>query len=114
MNGFALQYHGSWNDALYQAMQSGGFVQLTIRDVRTGWIVNRQAYVGGGGGIGPVTPKYHVTGYGPTTSHIVVGNGGFQNGHPVGPITTKKMTNPPKKNNNLGNAVQQIVKLIED
>ena len=113
MNGFPLNYHGAWNDALYQALQTGGLVQLTIRDVRTGWIVNRQIFVGGG--IGPVTPKYHVTGYGPTTSHIVIDNGGFNNGYPVGPVTTKKMVNPPKKNfNNLGNTVQQVVKLIED
>lgn len=111
LNGFPLSYHGAWNDALYQAMQNGGFVQLSVRDVRTGWIVNRSTYVGGG--IGPVTPKYHVTGYGPTTSHMIVGNGGFHNGQPVGPITTKKMVNPPK-NNNLGNTVQQVVKLIQD
>jgi hypothetical protein len=110
MNGFGLTYHGAWNDALYQAMLNGGFVQLSIRDVRTGWIVTRTANLGGG--YGPVTPKYHVTGYGPTTSHIVVGNGGYT---PVGPITSKKMVNPPKKNlNNLGNAVQQVVQLIED
>jgi hypothetical protein len=112
MNGFPLHYHGGWNDALYQAMQNGGWVQLTIRDVRTGWIVTRQAFVGGGAG--PVTPKYHVTSYGPTTSHIVVGNPGYP-GYPVGPVTTKKMVHPPKNNgNNLGNAIQQIVKLIED
>jgi hypothetical protein len=107
MNGFGLTYHGAWNDALYQALLNGGFVQLTIRDVRTGWIVERQTWVGG---YGPVTPKYQVTNYGPTTSHIVIGGG-----YPVGPVTTKKMINQPKnKLNNLGNAVQHVVKLIED
>jgi hypothetical protein len=110
MNGFGLTYHGAWNHALYQAMQNGGFVQLSVRDVRTGWIVTRSANLGGG--YGPVTPKYHVTSYGPTTSHIVIDNGGFGQ---FGPVTSKKMVNPPKKNfNNLGNTVQQVVKLIED
>jgi hypothetical protein len=114
LNGFGLTYHGAWNDALYQAMSSGGFVQLQIRDVRTGWVITRSANLGGG--YGPVTSQYHVTSYGPTsygptTSHIVIDNGYT----PVGPITTKKMVNPPKKNvNNLGNAVQQVVKLIEN
>jgi hypothetical protein len=104
MNGFPLHYHGAWNDALLSAMQSGGLVQLTIRDVRTGWIAQRQVFVGGG--YGPITPKYHVAGYGPTTSHIVIGGG-----YPVGPITTKKMVGPQ---NNPGNSVQQIVKLFKD
>jgi hypothetical protein len=96
LNGFPLQYHGSWNDALYQAMLNGGWVELTIRDVRTGWIATRQIFVGGG--YGPVTPKYQVTSYGPVTSHIVVGPGHHH--HPVGPITPKK--------------IQQVVKLFKD
>jgi hypothetical protein len=72
MNGFPLNYHGSWNDALYQAVVNGGWVQLTIRDVRTGFIAYRETFVGGG--YGPITPKYHV-GYGnvvgPNTSHMI-------------------------------------------
>lgn len=96
LNGFPLQYHGSWNDALYQAMLNGGWVELTIRDVRTGWIATRQIFVGGS--YGPVTPKYHVTSYGPVTSHVVVGPGHHH--HPVGPITPKK--------------IQQVVKLFKD
>lgn len=112
MNGFPLHYHGAWNDALLQVMQSGGWVQLTIRDVRTGWLVNRQLYVGNGG-IGPVTPKVQVTNYGPTTPHIVVGNGGYNNGYPVGPVTTKKMVGPQKNQNNANQQIKQIVKLFD-
>ena len=56
MNGYPLTYHGSWNDALYQAMYQDGRVRLKIRDVRTGHIVQRQMFVGSGGGVGPITP----------------------------------------------------------
>lgn len=68
LNGYPLSYHGSWNDALREAMNQGGYVRLTIRDVRTGSIRNRETYVGG---YGPVTPHYN-----------------------NGPITTKKKTMP--------------------
>jgi hypothetical protein len=112
MNGFPLHYHGAWSDALVQALQSGGWVQLTIRDVRTGWIANRQLFVGNGG-YGPVTPKYQVTNYGPTMSHIVIGNGGYNN-YPVGPVTTKKMVGPHQHQNNMNKQIKQIVKLFED
>jgi membrane-associated protease RseP (regulator of RpoE activity) len=57
MNGYPLSYQGSWNDALSNAMASGGVVRLRIRDVRTGQIVQRQQYLGGGEG--PVTPYYN-------------------------------------------------------
>ena len=71
VNGFRLTYHGSWNDALYRAMANGGMVRLRIRDVRTGGIARREVYLGGGGGIGPVTPKIHVGHYpGPATPHV--------------------------------------------
>jgi hypothetical protein len=95
MNGFPLSYHGSWNDALRNAMNNGGWVQLTIRDVRTGFIATRETFVGSPG-YGPITPYSHVTTYhGPTTSHIVVGGG-----NPVGPITMKKLIKKFEEKNN--------------
>jgi hypothetical protein len=103
MNGFPLHYHGSWNDALYQALMNGGFVQLTIRDVRTGWLTTRQTFVGS---YGPITPKYHVAGYGPTTSYIVTGNG-----YPAGPVTTKKMVGPKLKNHV---SLNDVIKMFKD
>jgi len=79
MNGFPLTYHGAWNDALRSAMANGGWVQLTIRDVRTGLLAYRQTHVGSGG-IGPVTP--YVVGYPlPNSPYPVYG----------GPITLKKL-----------------------
>ena len=79
MNGYPLTYHGSWNDALYQAMYQGGRVRLKIRDVRTGHIAQRQMFVGGGGGVGPITPHFH-------------------NGQPNGPITIKSQVDPHNGN----------------
>jgi hypothetical protein len=79
MNGYRLTYHGSWNDALYQAMYQGGWVRLRIRDVRTGHIVQRQMFVGDGGGVGPITPHFH-------------------NGQPSGPITLKSQIGPHSDN----------------
>jgi hypothetical protein len=69
MNGHRLSYHGSWNDALREAMWNhGGWVRLTIRDVRTGRTVHREVYLGTNPG--PITPKSH-------------GGGGFDgHGHP--------------------------------
>ncbi len=56
MNGHRLDYHGSWNDALREAMWNhGGWVRLAIRDVRTGRTVNREIYLGTNPG--PITPK---------------------------------------------------------
>jgi PDZ domain len=63
VNGFPLTYHGSWNDGLYRAMARGGLVRLRVRDVRTGAIARREIYLGGGGGVGPITPKIHVGHY---------------------------------------------------
>ena len=91
LNGFPLSYHGSWNDALRNAMNNGGWVQLTIRDVRTGFIATRETFVGSSG-YGPITPHSHVTTY-------------------HGPITTKK-TMPGNPNGNVG-TVQQIQNLVE-
>lgn len=70
LNGFPLSYQGSWNDALREAMSQGGYVRLTVRDVRTGYIATRETYVGGYGPGIPHSHMYH------------------------GPITTKKKTMP--------------------
>lgn len=92
MNGFALTYHGAWNDALANAMMQGGSVQLAIRDVRTGYIVYRSTFLGGMPVPGPVTPKvYHNT-----AKHIVQPQPmPMPIGQP-GPITSKSV-----KHNNL-------------
>ncbi|MCO6044023.1 PDZ domain-containing protein [Aeoliella sp. ICT_H6.2] len=57
LNGMPLTYHGAWNQALTQAMYQGGSVTLAIRDVHSGAVVYRSKFFGGGGGIGPITPK---------------------------------------------------------
>jgi len=62
LNGFPLTYHGAWNVALHHAVASGGWVRLTIRDVRTGRLVTRLTYVGEGR-LGPITPKVHAGGH---------------------------------------------------
>jgi hypothetical protein len=79
LNGYPLTYHGSWNDALREAVyNNGGFVKLRVRDVRTGFIAFRQTYVGDSYGPvaynnynGPVTyksktipshPQHHMSG----------------------------------------------------
>jgi hypothetical protein len=59
MNHFNLDYHGAWNDALREALWNhNGRVRLQIRDVRTGRVVERQVFVGGGP-VGPITSKSH-------------------------------------------------------
>ncbi len=62
LNGYPLTYHGAWKDALYRAMADGGWVRLTIRDVRTGHIAHRQTYVGTPG-YGPITLKHKTAGH---------------------------------------------------
>jgi hypothetical protein len=57
MNGYPLSYPGSWRDALYEAVLNGGWVRLTIRDVRTGFIASRQTFVGFGGNV-PILQNY--------------------------------------------------------
>jgi hypothetical protein len=110
MNGFRLNYHGSWNDALYSAMSNGGFLRLRIRDVRTGWVVTRHLNVGGG--VGPITPKIYV---GPNVQHHMVHpdqhNGGFYG--PVGPITQKSKVGPGP-NQNLNKTIKEIAKMFDD
>ena len=89
LNGFPLSYQGSWNDALREAMNQGGYVRLTVRDVRTGYIATRETYVGG---------------YGPVVPHM---------NH--GPITTKKMTKPyhHPQHTNGPEQIKQIVELFD-
>jgi hypothetical protein len=98
LNGYPLTYHGSWNDALRQAVHNGGWVQLVIRDVRTGGYAHRQTFIGNGG-IGPVTP------------HVVAYN--HYNG---GPITKKSMPVAPHSKFKLGSPeqVKNLTKLLEN
>jgi hypothetical protein len=108
MNGYRLNYHGSWNDALSYAVANGGWVQLRIRDVRTGFVAYRETFVGGSGPIvGPVTPKIHVGGYrGPVTHYR------HQGGHMHGPVTPK--SNPAGHNHNdLNNTIKKIATLFD-
>jgi hypothetical protein len=98
MNGFRLNYHGSWNDALHSAVANGGYVQLMIRDVRSGYIAYRETYVGGSGPIvGPVTPHFGGN-HGPVVHYRRHG------GSPTGPVT-------PHSHNG-GNDVNQTIKQI--
>ncbi len=78
LNDIPLNYRGSWNDALSHALyEDGGYVQLKIRDVRTGRVVRRNTFVGGYGG-GPVEhystgSTFHSTGGG---IHLHTAGGG--------------------------------------
>lgn len=64
LNGYALTYHGAWNDALRTAIYNGASrIRLRIRDVNTGKVFFRETYLDNCG-YGPVTPKYQVN-YGP-------------------------------------------------
>jgi membrane-associated protease RseP (regulator of RpoE activity) len=65
LNGYPLTYYGAWDDALSRAAADGGWIQLMIRDVRTGAIAYRQIALGtaGYGPYGPITPKVHITGH---------------------------------------------------
>ena len=114
MNGFRLSYHGSWNDALYRAMSNGGVVRLRIRDVRTGFVVARQMYLGDG--IGPVTPHY-AGGIGPNVQHVIHHDHHHHNHNgligPIGPVTPKSKFGP-NKNQNLNKTIKNIAKLFND
>jgi len=108
MNGYRLNYHGAWDDALYRAMSNGGFVRLRIRDVRTGFVAHRQIHLGGG--VGPITPKYYAGDYvGPATSHVIHHEHDF---HPHGPITAKSKK-PGSNHNHTANKIKQIVELFD-
>jgi hypothetical protein len=50
LNGHRLTYSGSWNDALTRALYDGGYVQLRVRDVRTGLVRVRTTRIDFGGG----------------------------------------------------------------
>jgi hypothetical protein len=94
MNGIPLSYQGSWNDALCNAMENGGWVRLRIRDVRTGRIFARQMFVGGaGGGNGPIVNHYKTDG---NVNNLSA---------PNGPITLKSTIGPQN-----GNASPKLVK----
>jgi hypothetical protein len=107
MNGFRLNYHGAWHDALHYAMASGGWVQLTIRDVRTGRLAYRQTVVGDGHIVGPITPKAHVGGYHPPVIHHK-----HHVGHPVGPITPKSKAGG-HHGNDLNVTIKKLAKLFD-
>jgi hypothetical protein len=84
MNGFPLTYNGSWNDALYSAIiRNGGWVRLRIRDVRTGIVVQRRLFVGGGHG--PIE-HYHV---GHSHTHFGLPSGPVTQKSTIGPINSK-------------------------
>lgn len=59
LNGRWLDYPGAWDQALRRAMYNGGWVELRVRDVRTGSIVYREAYLGPADGDFP-SYKYQV------------------------------------------------------
>jgi hypothetical protein len=89
LNGYPLTYHGSWNDALQQAVyNNGGYVKLRVRDVRTGFVAFRQTYVGNG--------------YGP-----------IEHNHYNGPVTYKSNKfNQPHEHMNGPEQIKQIVDLF--
>jgi hypothetical protein len=110
LNGYPLNYHGAWNDALAQAVANGGWVQLMVRDVRSGYVAYRQTFVGEGGGgpiVGPITPKFYNGGYnGPVVHHH------HQSGNPVGPITPKSNAGG-QPNHNLNQTIKKIATLFD-
>jgi hypothetical protein len=99
LNGYALTYHGSWNDALREAVNNGGWVQLTIRDVRTGFVSTRETFVGDG--YGPIVGHSHVNNYshynGPVTQKSMPHK--FQQQPLSGPEQIKKIVNMFDKKN---------------
>ena len=116
MNGYPLSYHGAWKDALSNAMASGGWVQLAIRDVRTGIVAYRQTFVGG---YGPVTP--HVVAYSGNSSYLIDNDHCYDNsggiGYPVGPVTAKSIVNPGAHNytpNGPSPMLKQIARLFSE
>ena len=93
LNGFPLTYHGSWNDALRQAMANGGWVQLTVRDVRTGFLATRETYLGN-------------SGYNPIVEYS------YGNTYPT-PVTQKFKTTPKHESHEYAGGVQQIKKIAQ-
>jgi membrane-associated protease RseP (regulator of RpoE activity) len=114
MNGFRLNYHGSWNDALHQAVARGGWVQLTVRDVRTGRLARRQTFVGDGHVVGPITPKLHTTAH--ANLHRPHGHHHEHHfGRPIGPITPKSKHggHHGKHGNDVEKTIKKIAKLFD-
>ena len=107
LNGFRLTYHGAWNDALQYAVANGGWVQLTIRDVRTGRLAYRDTFVGGSHVVGPITHKLHVGGH-----HGPVAHYKHHAGHPVGPITPKSKVGNHHQHD-LNQTIKKIAKLFD-
>jgi hypothetical protein len=107
LNGYRLNYHGAWNDALHYAVANGGWVQLTIRDVRTGRLAYRQTSVGDGHVVGPITPKIHVGGYHPSVVHHP-----HHGSYPVGPITAKSHAGN-RHRNDFDHTIKTIAKLFD-
>jgi hypothetical protein len=93
LNGYPLTYHGSWNDALREAVNNGGWVQLAVRDVRTGFVATRETFVG--------------ESYGPIVSYSHAGNYSHYNG----PITKKSMPHNFQQQQLSGPA--QIKKIVD-
>jgi membrane-associated protease RseP (regulator of RpoE activity) len=107
MNGFRLSYHGAWNDALQYAVANGGWVQLAIRDVRTGHLAYRQTFIGDGHIVGPITPKIHVGGYHPPVVHHK-----HHVGYPAGPVTPKSKIGS-HHDNDVNKTIKKIAKLFD-
>lgn len=104
LNGFPLTYHGSWNDALREAMNNGGWVQLTVRDVRTGFVATRETFVGGNGfpgNNGPIVSHSHLHSYnGPVTSKMKTMPHNVQQQNLSGSEQIKKIVDLFDKKNN--------------
>jgi hypothetical protein len=92
LNGYPLTYHGSWNNALREAMNNGGWVELTIRDVRTGFVSTRETFVGDS--YGPIVAHSHVNSY----------------SHYNGPVTKKSM---PYNGQQQLSGPEQIKKIVD-
>lgn len=73
LNGFRLSYSGSWTNALSRALNDGGFVQLRVRDVRTGLVHVRSTRIDFGSG--PIEHHFDTgVNAGP---HVNISNGGI-------------------------------------
>lgn len=114
MNGYRLNYHGAWRDALSQAVYNGGFVRLAIRDVHSGHIAYRQTWLPGCN-VGPITPKSHIVGHHGNFHDDYCDVPGYP-GYPgpiVGPITPKMQKFPGNQANlkfhNKANNVQNMI-----
>ncbi len=109
LNGFRLNYHGAWHEALHHAVATGGWVQLTIRDVRTGRLAYRQTFVGDGHVVGPITPKAHVSSYPPVGQYKHhVGH----HKHHAGPITAKSKAHG-HHGDDLNVTIKKLAKLFD-